>query len=793
MVEKLKKIIKMAFPEEEQEKKKIMGVNRFLGNTKNFQKVFLIADSIIFLFMNYLTNILSQIIFLRRDIFSESFSTGLINFLPLRGIYYFWYFYLLFAAISAISYFSFLYKVKTNYSEENFNVEQKGSSKFATIEEIQSQYRAIDEKTGDYAGMPGIMVCSYKGKHYIDDGNTNTLVIGITRAGKDEIFVQPSINDYSRSLLRPSMVIIDIKGESYRATNEILKERGYKNLVYNLSDLKHSISVNYLSNIAMLYKKEEYEAAENLAFSYSHALFAKDASDAENSFFWENASSLLAALILAQVEDCLYADRKNNAIRERLYREKREHYEMLPPDLKREAEEQIQEYQGEDFISDKAITAIPGTETFFKIEKYEKQINIYSVIVGFSEMARQPYPGGKQPEKTGLDYFFDIRPATDRAKLKYSSVGFASDRAKGDIYSSMAIRLAAFMQEGVAKISIANEWNMTDLGFGDTPIAVFLILPDYDTSLHCLASIFIQQSYYMLAKMCDEYMRCKRPVKYIINEFGNIPKIDNLSNMITVCLGRNITFDLYIQSVKRIEHLYGKDANTIMGNCGNQIYLMANDYETAEYFSKMIGNETIIDIQRTGEKLSLEKHFMERPEQKPLLDPNELLELKAGHCVIRRAMKRYDLAGTKIRPRPIYNRDEIGTTLKYRYQYLDKVLKDPMKIKMSDYAPERKNIGELKNYVYDYHRSFDRWSPKRDTEKDLGARKEAQEGKKLGDLSVNTYKMLYSIASKEADPEKDLGWDDSLPLEIFLMRVEQAAIREEAKRILLSEIKKEMR
>lgn len=48
MVEKLKKIIKMAFPEEEQEKKKIMGVNRFLGNTKNFQKVFLIADSIIF-------------------------------------------------------------------------------------------------------------------------------------------------------------------------------------------------------------------------------------------------------------------------------------------------------------------------------------------------------------------------------------------------------------------------------------------------------------------------------------------------------------------------------------------------------------------------------------------------------------------------------------------------------------------------------------------------------------------------------------------------------------------------
>ena len=67
----------------------------------------------------------------------------------------------------------------------------------------------------------------------------------------------------------------------------------------------------------------------------------------------------------------------------------------------------------------------------------------------------------------------------------------------------------------------------------------------------------------------------------------------------------------------------------------------------AEYFSRMIGNKTYVDIQRNGEQVSLIKNFMEKAEQKPLLYPNELLELLPGECVIRRAMKRFDLKGNK--------------------------------------------------------------------------------------------------------------------------------------------------
>lgn len=49
------------------------------------------------------------------------------------------------------------------------------------------------------------------------------------------------------------------------------------------------------------------------------------------------------------------------------------------------------------------------------------------------------------------------------------------------------------------------------------------------------------------------------------------------------------------------------------------------------------------------------------------MSASDLRELKKGHSVVRRAMKRTDLEGNDIRPRPIYNCAEDGTKLKFSY------------------------------------------------------------------------------------------------------------------------------
>ncbi len=108
-----------------------------------------------------------------------------------------------------------------------------------------------------------------------------------------------------------------------------------------------------------------------------------------------------------------------------------------------------------------------------------------------------------------------------------------------------------------------------------------------------------------------------------------------MENIITVCLGRNISFDLYIQAYAQLNKLYGDNAKTISENCGNTIYILSDDDDTTKQISANLGNETIVDMQRNGSRLSANKTIMETTADKPLLNPNELEELKPGECVIK--------------------------------------------------------------------------------------------------------------------------------------------------------------
>ena len=127
----------------------------------------------------------------------------------------------------------------------------------------------------------------------------------------------------------------------------------------------------------------------------------------------------------------------------------------------------------------------------------------------------------------------------------------------------------------------------------------------------------------------------------------------------------------------QVKKLYGDDAETIMGNCGNQIFILTNDDNTAENFSKNLGTETILTAQRSGSKLDRKKHFTENTEERRLLNMNQLEELMPGECVVKRVMKRVDRKGRRIRPTPIFNSVESGKRFLYRYEYLTDSFPNP--------------------------------------------------------------------------------------------------------------------
>ena len=215
--------------------------------------------------------------------------------------------------------------------------------------------------------------------------------------------------------------------------------------------------------------------------------------------------------------------------------------------------------------------------------------------------------------------------------------------------------------------------------------------------------------YYALGKICDDYKgKCDRQVKVIFDESGNMPPVDLMDTMTTVGLGQNISFDLYLHNYEQLDKLYGREkAETIRGNCGNHFFLQTNSEDTAKTFSGNLGNKSVIDIQRGGGKLSLNKYFTESIKDRPLLMPNELMQLEEGENAIFRRSKRRDRNGNSIKPRPIFNSRENGHYFWYFYQFAPQDrFPDPNKVNLIDVCTESRKHINLEERTWDIMKSF---------------------------------------------------------------------------------------
>ena len=708
---RIKKEIRKEVIEPATDPRKLFRLNRFISSRYTVIIFLILLDILLFGAINYIVNVLSHAF----DWFvtQEKISYGIINIFPnlatigpLKGVYS-----LLFLCMIALD-IVVLYQIHTSYSEKNFNVDQKGDSRWETLEEIQEEFLAIPEREKEYEGFPGTLMSRQDGIAYIERYPTNNLYIGITRSGKGEEHVFPNLDILTRASVKSSLIIGDPKLELYKSSKKTLEERGYKAYLFNLDDPLHSMGYNPLTIIKETYCSGDYADAEMLANSLSFSIFRPDECSGDEKYFAGAAAGLLAAMVLALIEDCIEEDKNTNRKRYELYKEKRAAYDRLPEDM-RNAERihylQRSQDTSADLISASYIDTIPPEIPFSELKVAENQINMFSIINIFSELAVINI----DQNNTALDLYFTTRPPMDRAKLKYLSTKVAGDRTKGSIYSTMSEKLLIFTYENIAKMTCDSSFNLRDLGFGEQPIALFFNTPDYDKSNHFLASVLIRQLYFVLAKAATREMsgKCLRPVKFLLDEFGNLPAIENMQGIITVCLGRNISFDLYVQDYMQLENLYDKTAAIIQSNCANTFYIMAGDTDTAERFSKMLGNKTVVDIQRSGHRLEFGKTFTETTIEQPLMNPAQLLRLQPGECVIHRRTKKMNSSGEPGELNPIFNskhRNTVapGTYMKRRYEYLLNTFPNPDTISLESINTESREYINLSERVFNFEKKF---------------------------------------------------------------------------------------
>lgn len=627
-----------------------------LGDKKFLAAVFLLYAAVVTLFTNVLVEIVLRLFdFFKELLMDQKF--GSVDFrIKFDDLFHFQYdseklvIYIVFYGIWLYGYGLFAWKMKRSFG--SLYKGDHGNTRFATLKELKQQYKIIPERGKSFSGKGGIPISHinkainrpYKflkkqlvvePKNFlhrwiqktvfvwllkitpyfteftlIDTSPVNNLIIGTTRSGKGETSVFPSIDIFSRSETKPIMIINDPKGELAAASKETLEKRGYETHILNLVNPDLSMSYNPLQLVIEAYKKGDYESAASLANTLSFTLYYDPTANEE---FWQNCSmSLCNALILAVTDDA----------------------------IKKNREDKVTLYTVANFL------ATLGSSNRFDDERNE--------IVN------------------ELDEYFQRRPDTDPAKMQYATSNFSTGNTRGSIFTNTMNGLQIFLTPSIAKMTSKNSLDLKKVAMGEKPAAIFMVTPDYDKSLHVIASIFVRQSYYVFAKEASDLpnQKLKRNVEYILDEFGNMPAIEDMAGAITVCLGRGIRFNLYIQSYAQIKKLYGDDEETITGNCGNQIYILTGDPSTAERFSKLIGRTEVTDISRSGKQLSFEKTENENVRERYLMMPEELTSIKPNETVIFRITKREDNNGRPIVSYPIFNTGK--TAMNPRWVALDK-------------------------------------------------------------------------------------------------------------------------
>lgn len=228
------------------------------------------------------------------------------------------------------------------------------------------------------------------------------------------------------------------------------------------------------------------------------------------------------------------------------------------------------------------------------------------------------------------------------------------------------------------KVSILNkpEGNLLqesdiDLVYSDNPKVIYLVTPPNRTEYNSLVSLFLDQLFnanYELA--LSNGRKCVNRILHILDEFTNIPAIPHMDTKISIGLGQNILYYLWIQNLEQLTDKYGENtAKTIRDNCSIQIYVKSTSDATNTAFSKALGSRTITRRRRSSNILDEANPnvAIENPKQE-LLTPTQLAKLQEGEAVILRGVKGRDNAGRKVTTDPIFLHEK--TSFPYRYMFL---------------------------------------------------------------------------------------------------------------------------
>ncbi|TIU66547.1 MAG: type IV secretory system conjugative DNA transfer family protein, partial [Mesorhizobium sp.] len=227
-----------------------------------------------------------------------------------------------------------------------------------------------------------------------------------------------------------------------------------------------------------------------------------------------------------------------------------------------------------------------------------------------------------------MEFIKEKEPGLSRFTVESFNAYIAlSERAAASALLDIQKALRPFRNERVVAATSATDMDLRSLKY--RPISIYLAPNITDiTLLKPLLALFVQQT---LDTLLLEHDRRSLSVYFLLDEFRQLKKLSEITSKLPYVAGYNIKMAFIVQDLKNLDEIYGETARqSLMGNCGYQLVLGANDQATAESVSKSLGRRTVRykTESRTIELMGLHRRTkVEQLRERDLMMPQEIRQL----------------------------------------------------------------------------------------------------------------------------------------------------------------------
>lgn len=209
-----------------------------------------------------------------------------------------------------------------------------------------------------------------------------------------------------------------------------------------------------------------------------------------------------------------------------------------------------------------------------------------------------------------------------------------SDRAAASALLDIQKAMRPFKNERI--VAATNVTDMDLRAMKRRPISIYLAPNITDiTLLRPLLTLFVQQ---VMDILTLEHDPNSLPVYFLLDEFRQLKRMDEIMTKLPYVAGYNIKLAFIIQDLKNLDEIYGETSrHSLLGNCGYQLILGANDQATAEYASRALGKRTIRyqSESRTIELMGLPRRTkVEQIRERDLMMPQEVRQMPESRMIL---------------------------------------------------------------------------------------------------------------------------------------------------------------